>query len=346
MQFRLGIQDGSACKSVTAIPAAFSAYLLPDADKQFLQGSFGSLLSQSICTPEIDYKLHHFCLNENNKRVFALVSQHVLSLLGVLRGTLRITDHTGSSMDMDPGGMRLCCLQAGREMVVDLGESHVTLVQLNFNAPFIDRHLHQYPGLEDVTRDLGLAGTTMDINVAQDHVSRHAWQQLPLALQSGSMPHAIIAEQGRALLRLYAERLIVETVHCKAATSPGIAAKEEAMAARVRKLIEVDLRVHHSLEALAQLTGWNISGIKEMFPKVYGRTPYQHLLHCRMEFAKDRVLSTRDPIKVIAIDCGYRQEHHFIKRFRETYGTTPGAMRKVRTGIENSGAKNKAARVQ
>jgi AraC-like DNA-binding protein len=213
-------------------------------------------------------------------------------------------------------------------MVVDLAESHVTLAQLNFNAPFIERHLHQYHGLADLTRDLNLAEITTDIHVGQDHVSRYAWHQLLLSLKTSSMPHAIIAEQGRVLLRLYAERLADGTVQCKRANSPGVSAKEEAMAARVRKLIEADLRAHHSLEALAQETGWNVTGIKEIFPKLYGRTPYQHLLYCRMNFAKDRVLSTCDPIKVVAIDCGYRQEHHFIKRFRQTFGITPGAMRK------------------
>ncbi|MBO5218441.1 MAG: helix-turn-helix domain-containing protein, partial [Clostridia bacterium] len=54
-----------------------------------------------------------------------------------------------------------------------------------------------------------------------------------------------------------------------------------------------------------------------------GKTYKQHLTDLRQTFARE-LLSSGASIINTAIDTGYSSEAHFIKAFREYWGTTPG----------------------
>lgn len=79
----------------------------------------------------------------------------------------------------------------------------------------------------------------------------------------------------------------------------------------------------------------NISEVyfRKLFTQKYGVAPKQYILSARIELAKQRLVSSRDRIATIAVDCGFQDIFHFCRFFHNTIGCTPTEYRKKSTGI-------------
>lgn len=64
-----------------------------------------------------------------------------------------------------------------------------------------------------------------------------------------------------------------------------------------------------------------------LFRRQMGTTPYQYLLHCRIDKAKNLLSSGNDSVESISAQVGFSDESHFISRFRAITGKTPAAYR-------------------
>ena len=83
-----------------------------------------------------------------------------------------------------------------------------------------------------------------------------------------------------------------------------------------------------SILDLATLTGMSKSHFSRSFKQSVGIAPYQYLVQQRVERAK-RLLKQRSlPISDIALDCGFANQTHLTKVFRQMTGTTPKAYQK------------------
>ncbi|MEM1309361.1 MAG: helix-turn-helix transcriptional regulator, partial [Cyanobacteria bacterium P01_H01_bin.153] len=59
-----------------------------------------------------------------------------------------------------------------------------------------------------------------------------------------------------------------------------------------------------------------------------GVSPYRYLLQQRVERAKQLLEQRSLPISTIALDCGFANQTHLTKVFRQLTGITPKAYRK------------------
>jgi AraC-like DNA-binding protein len=91
----------------------------------------------------------------------------------------------------------------------------------------------------------------------------------------------------------------------------------------IKELILRDLRVHYTLEELAARGEMNTFKLKVGFKQLYGRSIYDFLQHHRMELALKLLTSTDDPIKEIALQCGYTYSTNFIAVFRKHFKIKP-----------------------
>jgi AraC family transcriptional regulator len=68
------------------------------------------------------------------------------------------------------------------------------------------------------------------------------------------------------------------------------------------------------------------------FKRTFGESPHAFVLRRRLEFAAQYMLQTGVPLSDIALQCGFADQAHFSKRFREAVGLNPSAWRRtVRT---------------
>jgi AraC family transcriptional regulator len=65
------------------------------------------------------------------------------------------------------------------------------------------------------------------------------------------------------------------------------------------------------------------------FKRTFGESPHAFVLRRRLEFAAQYMLQTDVPLCDIALRCGFADQAHFSKQFRQANGLNPSAWRRT-----------------
>lgn len=87
--------------------------------------------------------------------------------------------------------------------------------------------------------------------------------------------------------------------------------------------IQENLRISE----IAKYFSYNEKYFSTFFKKYAGITPKQHLLQCKMEYAKSNLTETTQPISQIAYSLGFSDAHNFSKAFHKVTGLSPSEYR-------------------
>lgn len=102
---------------------------------------------------------------------------------------------------------------------------------------------------------------------------------------------------------------------------------------RVRTAMELFSRRLANPPALteaASACGLSVSRLGELFLETTGQSPRVWLEQARLKHARDLIVTTALPVKLVATACGYSDQRHFATRFRKFFGLTPTHFRERR----------------
>lgn len=85
------------------------------------------------------------------------------------------------------------------------------------------------------------------------------------------------------------------------------------------------------IEDFAKLCGRSISAFKRDFKIIYNTTPARWVMSKRLDYAKELLLKSDLNINQICYECGFKNNSHFIKSFKEKHQLPPNQFR----GINN-----------
>src|SRR5258707_5116356 len=71
------------------------------------------------------------------------------------------------------------------------------------------------------------------------------------------------------------------------------------------------------------------------FKRTFGQTPHAFLVRRRVELAAQYMLTTDAPLSDIALRCGFSDQAHLCKHFRQAAGQTPAAWRRAQRDDEH-----------
>ena len=95
--------------------------------------------------------------------------------------------------------------------------------------------------------------------------------------------------------------------------------------------IELNLGGKVSTQDLATIAGLSPFHFSRAFRNSFGDSPHRYLLRRRIECSQGLMLSTKDSLAEIALNCGLVDQAHFGKLFRRLVGESPGAWRRARS---------------
>lgn len=95
-------------------------------------------------------------------------------------------------------------------------------------------------------------------------------------------------------------------------------------AARARDYIEANIASGFSLEELERATGRGRWQLSRDFRATFATSPYRYLTLRRLDLAR-RMMREGRAIAEIAYACGFSDQSHFGRAFKQTYGLTPKA---------------------
>ena len=96
------------------------------------------------------------------------------------------------------------------------------------------------------------------------------------------------------------------------------------------EIMEQHLEDPIGADDLAHLAGLSRRQLERLFRKYIGRTPTQYYLGLRLERARYLLFQTDLSVLDVALACGFVSGSHFSKCYRQIYGRTPQAERRVR----------------
>ncbi len=108
---------------------------------------------------------------------------------------------------------------------------------------------------------------------------------------------------------------------------PWLSALEHPKISRALRDVLLHPGRPYTLELLAGMAGMSRSAFSEHFSKTFGRTAMEFVKEVRLRRAAELLVTTKRPIKAIAVDVGYHSRSHFTRAFKETHGLNPAAHR-------------------
>ncbi len=97
----------------------------------------------------------------------------------------------------------------------------------------------------------------------------------------------------------------------------------------IREVMEHNFLFDLSLNEFAHLSKRSLSRFQRDFRKIYGQTPGKWLVQQRLKHARWLLEHTDMDIAHVVWESGFKNVSHFIKIFKNQYGTTPGKCRNV-----------------
>jgi AraC family transcriptional regulator len=94
-----------------------------------------------------------------------------------------------------------------------------------------------------------------------------------------------------------------------------------------RALIDSHLGEPLSLEELARMVGRHPVHLSRAFRQAYGQTIGECTRHARIQAAARLLTSSRKPISAIATECGFCDQAHLSRAFKQVFGVSPAAFR-------------------
>jgi AraC family transcriptional regulator len=108
----------------------------------------------------------------------------------------------------------------------------------------------------------------------------------------------------------------------------GIAALLPWQSRRVLDYIEEHLGTPIRVSDLSVLLNRTEAHFSRVFKRTFGVSPHAYVLRRRIERASRLMIESSTPLSEIALKCGFNDQAHFSKRFRQHTGATPAAWRR------------------
>ena len=105
---------------------------------------------------------------------------------------------------------------------------------------------------------------------------------------------------------------------------------DQDFAERIRHQVRKTIHEPMSLDGMAQFAGMSKFHFVRHYRKLTGRTPMEDVRALRVEYARNLLLTTDLPLKVIAEKAGMGDPYHMSHLFKRITGTSPGRLRSKR----------------
>jgi AraC family transcriptional regulator len=98
----------------------------------------------------------------------------------------------------------------------------------------------------------------------------------------------------------------------------------------VESYIEEHLDQQILVANLSELLDLSEAHFSRAFRLACGEPPHSYIVRRRLELAAQLMLAGRQPLSEIALRCGFHDQAHLSKQFRQLTGETPAAWRRLR----------------
>jgi AraC family transcriptional regulator len=160
--------------------------------------------------------------------------------------------------------------------------------------------------------------------VVQDQTLRHLMEVLLREKREGFLSGSLFLDGVSTALASYLLRRYSVASPTEGNVAGGMA---PSTLRRCVEFMEAHLDGNLRLSELAREAGVSTSHFLRSFRQSTGKTPYQFLLHRRVERARLLMRDLRAPLTQVALASGFADQHHLARVFRRITAVTPSSYR-------------------
>jgi len=134
-----------------------------------------------------------------------------------------------------------------------------------------------------------------------------------------------------ATLRGYTDDPAADEKHVASASAARVLAPWQMR--KVRNFIDTSLESTIRLRDCARQARLSTSYFSNAFKATFGMTVCQYIRRRRIERAQRLMLLSKEPLSQIAIACGFADQAHYCRVFRDVVGLSPNAWRRKNTNL-------------
>jgi AraC-like DNA-binding protein len=168
----------------------------------------------------------------------------------------------------------------------------------------------------------------------ETHVGKtHDWVHHVIALLNAAVDQLHDQQEGAKHTIRKASSLLRKRLEPRAAENVSDG-KERLLAWRARKVcgyIDTHISSRVRVADLCALVQLSEAHFSRSFKRTFGQSPHAFLVRRRLELAMRYMLETDASLSDIALRCGFVDQAHLCKHFRQATGEPPAAWRRART---------------
>ena len=105
----------------------------------------------------------------------------------------------------------------------------------------------------------------------------------------------------------------------------GLASWQER---RAREVIHANIRSGVALKEVARECGISVGHFSHAFRRTVGVAPHKWLIEQRVLLSKEKLRDDGLSLSDVATECGFSDQSHLTRVFRQAVGVSPGAWRR------------------
>jgi AraC family transcriptional regulator len=98
---------------------------------------------------------------------------------------------------------------------------------------------------------------------------------------------------------------------------------------RAREILRANIKHGVTLKEVAQECGLSVGYFSHAFRRTLGVTPHRWLIEQRVVLSKEKLRDDELSLSDVAAQCGFSDQSHLTRAFRQTVGVSPGVWRRA-----------------
>ncbi len=302
------------------ITSSFQRYLLDGYAATMIGAAGYNMLLQHYDSRQLS--IHHYHIHVTKQtRLFSRSEANSIDLLLLNNGNVMAHVNNECSIQLLPQKILVLKLFFEQTMTIDImpGKHELICISLHCNIgellPELEPHF--------------LHSLNKPLEIALAYWLRYQWIELVYTIGKDALTCNMALERVISMLRqLFFYHLAEESTSMPNSLYPGFKLTEIRKAYEAKRIMDTRLNETLRLKELVMFTQWNSQALKQVFAAIFKISPHRYLMRQRLNTAMHMVKYTQETVGQIALKCGFKQSHHFIRRFKETFGKTPGEMRR------------------
>lgn len=302
------------------LPPHLTSYGIKGSDVSYVEGNWGTFAAQSGTFNGYDFE-YNFGDTGYPVKLYYQHTRAIVGLFYVLKGEPLLSGADKEDISFLKGKYYLVYFPKGKGVCVLNEGRHSWFTLLIKTAPFF-RMSSAVDRLRQVGEEIKNTPDTLH-SLGVGHMPRRI-----LHLIGKFRNNLEDSPERELILHGYASELLSLFVRALRREKSGL--PQDIGSESIHQFVLQHLDGSVTIASIARAFATNETAVKKIFRKLFGTTVHGYILEQRLIVASQLIETTKDSIYFISMRTGFADSSHFVRKFKQRFGVTPGVLRQGR----------------